>query len=131
MRFVLFRLDVSFVEQQEKEKKREDDPTIAPTSFLWSPYYPNRYNFEVRRQELSCSLSKSQSRFSMHEDGHRMLLGRAHTAKVTKAVYFRCRRREGHLYPSIVPIQDGRDSTRSRSKVGVRLDACLFWFAST
>ena len=126
--FVLFRLLFALVEQQEKEEKRKDDPTIAPTSFLWSPYYPNRYNFEVRRQELPCSLSMPQSKFSTHEDNHSMSLGRPHTAKATQAVYVGCRRREGHLYPSIVPIQDGRHSTRSRSKVGVRLDASLLSF---
>ena len=121
----LFRLLFALVEQQEKEKKRKDDPTIAPTSFLWSPYYPNRYYFEVRERELSCSLYKSQLRFSVHEDDHNMSLGRTHTANVTKAVYFGCRRREGHLYPSIVPIQHGRNSTRSWRKVGVKWDDCL------
>ncbi|CAN0330304.1 unnamed protein product [Ascophyllum nodosum] len=32
---------------REKERIRKDDSTIAPTSFLWSPYYPDRYYFEV------------------------------------------------------------------------------------
>ena len=123
----MFALD----EQQEKEKKRKDDLTIAPTSFLWSPYYPNRYYFEVRRRELSCSISMSLSRFSMHEDDHSMSLGRSYIANVAKAVYFGCRRREGHLYPSVVPIQDGWNSTRTWSKVGVKLDDCLvFVFGS-
>ena len=33
--------------QQEKMNKRKDDSTVAPTSFLWAAYYPNRYYFEV------------------------------------------------------------------------------------
>ena len=39
---------LSPVEQREKAAKRKDDPTVAPTSFLWAAYHPNRYNFEVR-----------------------------------------------------------------------------------
>ena len=33
--------------QREKINQREDDESIAPTSFLWGAYYPNRYYFEV------------------------------------------------------------------------------------
>ncbi|CAN0378829.1 unnamed protein product, partial [Ascophyllum nodosum] len=32
---------------REKMNKRKEDPTVAPTSFLWAAYYPNRYYFEV------------------------------------------------------------------------------------
>ena len=39
-----------FFSQREKERIRKDDSTIAPTSFLWSPYYPDRYYFEVGRR---------------------------------------------------------------------------------
>ena len=37
--------------QREKINQRKQDQTIAPTSFLWSPYYPNRYYFEVNSCE--------------------------------------------------------------------------------
>ena len=31
------------------------DQTVAPTSFLWGAYYPNRYYYEVREMQLACS----------------------------------------------------------------------------
>lgn len=33
--------------QREKMSKRKADMTVAPTSFLWNAYYPNRYYYEV------------------------------------------------------------------------------------
>ena len=39
--------------QREKINQREQDQTIASTSFLWSPYYPNRYFFEVNFVRVS------------------------------------------------------------------------------
>ena len=40
------------LDQREKVKKRKDDPTVAPTAFLWAAYYPNRYYYEVRHRPL-------------------------------------------------------------------------------
>ena len=45
--FFFFLLD-----QREKVEKRKDDPTVAPTAFLWAAYYPNRYYYEVRHRLL-------------------------------------------------------------------------------
>lgn len=33
--------------QKKKIEQRRMNQMISPTSFLWSPYYPNRYYFEV------------------------------------------------------------------------------------
>ena len=42
------RLFLLLLLQQEKINQRTNDESVAPTSFLWSAYYPNRYYFEVR-----------------------------------------------------------------------------------
>ena len=39
---------IFFLDQLDKMEKRKDDQTVAPTSFLWAAYMPNRYYFEVR-----------------------------------------------------------------------------------
>ena len=45
--FTLTRLLHCLV-QLEKMNTRKEDPTVAPTSFLWSAYSPNRYYYEVK-----------------------------------------------------------------------------------
>ena len=37
--------------QNEQINQRRQDRSIAPTSFLWNAYYPNRYYFEVNTAE--------------------------------------------------------------------------------
>ena len=44
---------LGFVWQREKIKQRSNDVGIAPTSFLWSAYYPNRYYYEVHTAEYN------------------------------------------------------------------------------
>lgn len=38
--------------QREKMEKRQTDQSVAPTSFLWLAYVPDRYYFEVSGQSL-------------------------------------------------------------------------------
>lgn len=38
----------SYDGQRQKMERREGDPAIAPTYFLWNAFLPNRYYFEVR-----------------------------------------------------------------------------------
>ena len=49
---LMFILSYVLLDQREKVDKRKDDPTVAPTSFLWAAYYPNRYYYEVRDRPL-------------------------------------------------------------------------------
>ena len=35
----------------EKMERRAADPAIAPTFFLWNPFIPNRYYYEVCTSE--------------------------------------------------------------------------------
>lgn len=44
--FCRFSSDVTL--QQEKINQRASDESVAPTSFLWSAYYPRCYYFEVQ-----------------------------------------------------------------------------------
>ena len=56
--FVLFRCCLSHIfiaKQNEKINQRSRNPSIAPTSFLWNAYYPNRYYYEVKNKEHEIS----------------------------------------------------------------------------